>query len=330
MNSRTLIVIYIALLCRIPAFAQGKSHTDPVPDSAYLTDSLLVDLKSLLDSFEFKKSFVGLNITLSNALFSLRNDNFNAQQALTSKLSLTPSLSYYHRSGLGMTGAAFLIFDSVHTGIYQYVLSPSYDYVNGKQLAFGISFTHYFKNADMSDYSSPFNNEWYAYIHGKKQWMRPGLSLGYARGQYKDVYIKDTTILGLHRIFFDTTRTTLSDFSIAASVSHDFEWNGVFSKNDNITVTPVLYLTGGTQFYEVHSQYKFIWLAEAGRLARKFRTTADHNTNFQLQSLACLLSVDYYIGGFSISPQYYVSYFLPSASSGRWSNIGGISIGWIF
>ena len=106
MNTRTLFLIYIALLCRIPAFAQEKPSIDALPDSTYLSDSLLVDLKSLLDSFEFKKSFVSINVTLSNALFSLRNDNFNAQQAYTSKLSMTPSLSYYHRSGLGVTGAA--------------------------------------------------------------------------------------------------------------------------------------------------------------------------------------------------------------------------------
>ena len=321
------------MVCRISALAQEKPVVDsiaPVTDSTMQIDSLLKDLRSMLDSLDYDKSFLAMNINVSNGLFSLRNNNFNSQQAVMNKFSLVPAVSYNHKSGLGITGAAYMIFDSAKSGFYQYALSPSYDYVKGKKVSFGVSYTHYFVSDGYEDYSTPFANEFYGYIHGRKGWLRPGASLGWAMGNYKDVYIKDTVILGIPRRIIDTTHTSISDLSITASLAHEFEWDGVLAKDDDLTITPILYVVAGAQQYNVVSKYKLVWLASAGRLARKFKRTSVQNTGLEFQSFAFSLSLDYDIGAFSFSPQYYVSYYLPTTTANRWSNIFGLSIGFIF
>ncbi|PWT95761.1 MAG: hypothetical protein C5B52_17095 [Bacteroidetes bacterium] len=332
MKLRTLTMICMGLVCAFSAQTQEKPVADSIPaavDTAQL-DSLLSDFKSIMDSLGFDQSFVAINVTASNRLFSLRNNNFNSQQAVTNKISLTPTVSYNHKSGFGITGAAFMIFDSAKTGFYQYALSPSYDYTRGKKVAYGISYTHYFYNDDLKDYSTPFGNEWYGYFRSKNGWLRPGGTIGYATGNYKEIYIKDTTILGIRRKLFDTTHVGIKDFSITFSLSHDFEWEGVFGKNDDLTISPVLFFVAGSQQYNIESKYKIVWSTLAGRLRRKFKRSSVENTGFEMQSLAISLSVDYYAGSFVISPQYYGNYYLPTTTTNRWTNIFGLSVGYIF
>jgi hypothetical protein len=153
--------------------------TIPSIDSLLSDEALLADLRGLLDSMGIRKSFFSVDLGVGNRLFSLRNNSFNAQQVAENRVSFTPSLAYYHKSGLGVSATAFMsVFDG-KASFYQYAFSPSYDFLNSKQVAFGVSYAYYLTRDDLSFYATPFRHELYGYVRGRKGWLRPGFNAGW-------------------------------------------------------------------------------------------------------------------------------------------------------
>ncbi|MDX2045628.1 MAG: hypothetical protein SFU87_02530 [Chitinophagaceae bacterium] len=325
------ILLLGCLICVHLSMAQEKESSDTtlLPSDSLLTDeplllndSLLHDLKALIDSLDVRSSFFTLSVGAGNRLFSLRNNNVNALQGSAAKFNLTPTAAYYHKSGLGLMATAYMSIDSAGARFYQYAISPSYDYLNSKHVAWGIAYARYFTRDDLNFYASPFQNEVFAYINARKGWLRPGFSAGWAKGSYKEVYKFDTTIRNLQGVLVpvqirDTTKVTLRDFSLVATVMHNFEWDHIFSKKDNFTVTPQLLLVAGGQQYNADTKGRYIFTQRPRLYTDRLRydySTAE-NTGLRFQSVALSLSATYFIGRFSLSPQYFLSYYIPESST---------------
>ena len=82
-----LSLLSIGLWLHLSAQAEPVRDTLPLADTAAiqtdsiaLDESMLADLRFLLDSMKIRQSFFSVDMGVSNRLFSVRNNNFNAQQ----------------------------------------------------------------------------------------------------------------------------------------------------------------------------------------------------------------------------------------------------------
>lgn len=304
-----------------PAKDTSINYTKEYVDSLLANDTLMKEFNAFVDSITATKSYFDISAGFSNRIFSVSNNAFNSQQAGSNKLTFNPSISYINKTGLGLSFSSFLIFDGNNTGFYQHAITPSFDNVKNDNVAFGFSFTHYIVNNSKSYNTTPFNNEVYGYLIGKKGWLQPGIAAGWAGGKYSEIYSKDTfklvTIGGITKrvnlTIKDTVKTTIRDFSVTASLQHEFDWTGVFNNKDEFTFTPSLMLSAGNQNYTVKQSAGIFRSRSPLRIRRLGKGTNDSgSTGFQFQSAGLSLTGNYTSGIFYISPQYYLDYYLPN------------------
>jgi hypothetical protein len=320
-------ILLLTIGFAIPAAAQTETELKSSLDSILQNDAFAQMLDSLGDLPA--KSSVDISIGFGNRLFSLRNNTLNADQANVKKLIITPSVAYYHKSGFGITVTGFMGADSGRMQLFQTGITPSYDYT-GKKISAGIAYTRYIDNKSLSVSPSPFKNEVFAYVHAAKGLLQPGLAIGYATGQYKE-YIDSLRIrpMPLPPIRIrDTITYKLKDFSLLASVKHDFSFYGILGKNDGLLLSPQLMLIAGSQKYTVQSSGTAITRARTGGVLRlRNSSSTTDNTGLSLQSAAFSLDADYSIGKFYLRPQLYVDYYLLATDSNRFTATFSCAVG---
>lgn len=287
------------------------SNSLPQLDPLLTDDALLADIRSLLDSFGIRKSFFMVDIGVSNRLFSLRNNNFNAQQVSANRIAFTPSVTYYHKSGLGFSAMAFLSSFDGQASFYQYAISPSYDYLNHKKFSFGVSYAYYISRDDLSFYATPFIHEVYGYIRGRKGWLRPGFTAGWATGSYQEVASLDTVIFGIPRRITDTTDVGINDLALTLSLAHHFDWDDVLLKGDGISLVPQVMVVGGAQQYKLDSKTTVFSGTRLRYVSRRFNGSSAENTGLRFQSLAFSLNASYFYKKLTLSGGYFLNYYLP-------------------
>ncbi len=131
---------------------------------------------------------------------------------------LSAFAGYFHKSGLFINGGASYLAASGENRIDLFTLTTGYDYYL-KNFSAGIYGTKYF-----------FNN--------KSNTVKSELSGYVAAYADYDFDIADVYIDG--SAYFSNT----TDFILSAAVSHTF-----YAVNDNLTITPAVYLNAGTQNY---------------------------------------------------------------------------------
>jgi hypothetical protein len=316
MRKRYFILLLI-IGFSVTAAAQTEAADKAALDSMLKNDALAQMLDSL-GTLDAKSSF-DVSIGFGNRLFSLSNNSLTADQADVKKLIVTPAISYYHKSGFGITVTGFLGSDSGTMSVFQTGITPSYDYA-GKKIAAGVAYTRYINNQSLSISTSPFQNDFYAYVSSSKGLLQPGIAIGYASGKYKEytdsLKIRPAPLPPIR--IKDTTTYKLKDFSLMGSVKHDFEWYSVLSKNDGLLISPQLWLIAGSQKYSsVSSTTALTRSPQGGALRIRRSSTATDKTGFSLQSAAFALDMDYGIGKFYVRPQLYLDYYLPQTDGNR-------------
>ncbi len=338
------VLVLLAMSVRQQGFAQDTGHDSTATvkkDSAAITDSLMKEFEAMVDELAGTKSFFSAGAGLGNRTFSVKNNSLNTQEATTDRLSVTPYAGYYHKSGLGITLMGYATsFEDKHVGMYQYAVTPSYDYV-GRKLAAGISYTRYFAKDTGLQSTSPYDNDAYAYIDIIHSSWRYGISLGYSTGnfsdklKYQDSVLRYSTVLMRYQwVRFNVTANTtnkLQDFSISGNVRKDFQWDNVLKKGDNITLSIISYLVGGSSRMSTTTSanvnLKLLKKLSLQRFRRTFESE-DGNT-FQLQSTALSFSIYYTIGKFNIAPVWFMDYYFPDASK-QFSQVFSLSAGFNF
>jgi hypothetical protein len=92
-----------------------------------------------------------------------------------------------------------------------------------------------------------------------------------------------------------------------------------------------LSLVAGMQNYDVKAKYRAGFRSLLGKSRyRNFDNSRSENTGFQFQSVGFTLSISYFIGKFSISPQYFVNYYLQTTTTNRFSQIFMVYAGFLF
>jgi hypothetical protein len=319
-------LFFLSLYAPRVAAQGGDSTLLKVSGAQY--DSLLQELRGLLDSLIVPRSYVNISLGAGNGYFVSKN-NLSTSVTASHKVIYTPGLAYFHKSGLNISATAFAYFDSGKLDFYQYVLNPGFDYIKNKNFSVGVSLVKYFNKASTAYYNNPVQTELTGYVDYKKLWFTPGISFSKGWGSYSETY-------DIRAFFRDTVYRfeysyKVRDFALFFSIRHDFEWEGLFDRNDNLTVTPTLMLITGRQKVDGTVTRSTGIKGRNGQLtvfATRNSEVKDYSP-FQPQSLASFLSMDYSIGKFYLQPQLYFDYRLqkPTDGSSRLNTVLSVTAG---
>jgi hypothetical protein len=305
------------------------------------TDSLSAKDKALLDSMmendaflklmeEKPKNSIDISLGIGNGAFSEHNNAANAT-GVVKQLIFMPSVMYRTKGGFSVGATGFLTNGTNgKTALYQTGLTAGYDYY-GKQILAGISYTRYLSDKNKYNTRALYQNDIYGYITKAKGVLQPGLSLGYANGNYKEVDFTsfilrrplrgDTLISGR-----DSTDNKVSYFSVSANVGHDFIFYKLFDRGDELDFSPSLIINfGSDKFTQTHTNKIYDRIRKLNTVKK-----TEINNKFQLQSVAASFDFTYGVGKFFLQPNLYLDYYLPETSSSRLSAVFSVTAGLTF
>jgi hypothetical protein len=298
-------------------------------------DQLFRDFDSFMDSILSPNSYLLASLSVGKGFYNFES-KANSSITTSKKLTYSPTLGYYHKSGLGLTGTGYLVDDGSKFNFFQAAVSPSFDFLKNKSFATGVSFTKFFTKDSLSFYTTPLQNELYGYFTYRKSWIRPMVAFSYGWGSRTDFIRREALIqdLRLRRNGFTyiNTEEKIRDFSIIASLRHDFYWLDIFTYKDHIRFTPQLAFTSGTQkfgFNQSSSTYATTIRTATNVLFNTENVYLDDHLEFQPLSLTLFLRGEYSIGKFFIQPQVTLDYYFPAASE-NFNALFQLNMGFVF
>jgi hypothetical protein len=307
-------------------------------------DSLMGELKSLLGSMYNQESFFSANLGYSNRLFSTKNNALNAQQTRTGQAALLPTVSYFHKTGFGLTATGFMRSVDGKPSFYQMAISPSYDYI-GKKVIAGVSYTNYIKTVSNSLLATPYTHEVYAYAQLRKTIIRPFLAFGWASGTFKDVTIMPMRIRGDNILVTDTSRVRLNDFSTIVGVSHTFTTQKIFAKDDMLTFVPSLNLIAELQNYKL-TPVAFGLIQDLDdlddddddddraedleRIRKRIVLNPKTLSKFSIQTLAFSANANWYKSSYSVTAGYFMGYYFNNINTSKFVHFFNLTVGVTF
>lgn len=281
-------------------------------------EELFDELDLLLDSLTAPRSFALFNIGIGHNYFNYQSKSSYLLEA-TRKLTYSPSLAYYSKTGFGISANTVIVNDEVHLNPYQFNITGSYDYLRNNKFLTGIALTHFFTKDSLPFYTSPLKNEIYSYFSYRQSWVKPSVAVSYGWGsrsayEEREEYITSLRLAtnGFTRV---DTRESINDFTVAGSVRHDFYWLDVLGKKDYFRVTPQIVFTSGTQkfgFNQMSSTYAVLPRTGANVLYSSDHVHLDDQLYFQPLSLSAYLKAEYSIGKFYLQPQLILDYYFPA------------------
>ncbi len=336
-------ILVIILLAGRTAFAQNTPPDTTLQpfdkslliDTSYDYDELFKDLDAFLDSILAPRSYWLGSVSFSNGYYNFGNSSLEQVQT-SKKLTFSPTVGYYDKSGVGFTVTGYGVHDGSNLNLYQYSLTPSFDYLRNKRLATGISYSRYITRDSLSFYTSPLKNELYAYFTYRKWWLKPTVAVSYGWGSRSDYQQQEALITSLRlrpRGFtYINTTESVSDFSVLAILRHDFYWLDVLGKDDHIRLTPQLSFASGTQkfgFNQTSSTYATTIRTGNNVLFSSENVYLDNATKFMPQSLTFYLRGEYALKKFFVQPQFALDYYFP-ATSKNLTGIFSVNVGVMF
>jgi hypothetical protein len=327
------ICIYSQVSTSDSSTHSGKAT--PVIDTTFDYDMLFQDFDAFMDSILTPHSYFLASLSMSKGYYNFESKN-NFTIEASKRLTYSPTLAYYHVSGLGLTTTGYIVNDKVNANFYQLAVSPSFDYLKNKKLATGISVTRYFTKDSLPFYNTPLQNEVYAYFTWRKAWIRPTVAASYGWGsrteyEKREELIQDIRLRRLGYTFINS-KESISDFSLMTSVRHDFYWLDVFTYNDHIRLTPLITFTSGTQkfgFNQSSSTYATVIRSGANVIYNTQEIILDDQIKFQPLSLTFSLRGEYSIGRFFIQPQFALDHYFPGNSK-KITGIFSVNAGLLF
>ncbi len=335
---KTLLLPLFALILAFsgPGALKAQDKLDSLfkdGDTTRSLDSLLADFDTYLDSLSKRRSmfFVGIGAGTGSFSFDDKNSVYTTSEK---KLIVSPSIGYFHKSGLGISSTAYGMSSDGKFSFYQLSVSPSFDVIK-RAFSTGISYAHYFTKDSLGFYTTPIKDELYAYFSYKKWWVRPTISFSYGWGSKKDyeeqkMRIWSRQLRQLQRYYVTIENVeTVKDLSLTASVRKDFDWYDVFGKDDNITFTPVLMANAGTQQFGFNTSYSYTFNPVRVN-SLPSNSSASDETQFQLQSVSAILRTSYMKGKFLLQPQVLFDYYLLPTETNPFNTVFSLNLSLAF
>ncbi len=303
-----LIIIFI--FNSYAVLAQNESGKD---STAFL-DSIFNEMDAILDEMMPKKNYFSAGIGFGTGFFNFKNmstETFDSEK----KLMISPTVSFYHKSGLGIAATGFAVSED-KLNFYQASLTPSYDYIKRGKWNLGVSYTRFFTKDDLPFYTTPISNELSAYFSYKKLFVKPAVSVAYGWGSRTEYEKHKQDVMLLRRsrdprvIIVENTES-VRDLSVLLSVRKDIDFMDVFSSGDLFTITPVLAFSSGTQNFGLNTSF-----SSPSKRMNSFLPGNQYIQNkngFDSQSASAILRADYSIKKFFVQSQFLLDYYLHAA-----------------
>ena len=304
-------------------------------DSTVDYDLLLKDMETFLDSISSPQSYFLGSLAMGRGFYNYTS-KANVYLETHKSFTYTPTAGYFHKSGLSVNATGNIVNHDDKLDLYQVAVSSAFDYFKNKDFATGITYTRFFTKDSLDFYTTPLQNELFAYFTYRKWWIRPTVALSYGWGNRTDYMERETLIQDLRLRRSGVTRInsteSISDFSLITSVRHDFYWLGVFSYKDHFRISPQLSFISGTQkfgFNQSANTYATLVRTGANVLYNSEDFYLDDQLNFQPLSLTMFLRGEYSFGKFFVQPQLILDYYFPT-SQDNFSTLFSVNVGFIF
>ncbi|GEP92747.1 hypothetical protein SAMN05660909_04761 [Chitinophaga terrae (ex Kim and Jung 2007)] len=249
-------------------------------------------LDSLLQKQQRSEVMIGAGYG-NNPAYGSKVNNFDNPIVL--KPYLSPSVSYYHKSGWYAGVSSYYLLNSIGQPWFEWDLTAGYDYTKNRNFLTGISYTRYLFNDSSDVPGTPIKNELFAYFYYRKWWIEPGLSLDYGWGTH--------TTSATH------IRESLrgNDFNLILSARHPFMFTGIFGLGDACILTPSTNVTLGTANYYSNLKAPQYLAREPkpfkGKGSGKELNFEDH-TKFEARAIDITVNCSYFLNHFTITPSY--------------------------
>lgn len=296
---------------------------------------MMKDLDWFLDSISTPHSYFMGTVGFGKGYYNFSN-KADILLETESKLAYTPMVGYFHKSGFNFSAIGNMLRYNNKTSMYQFSISPGYDYLENRDFAAGLIFTRYFTRNDIPFYTTPLQNEIFSYFTYRKWWMKPSMKISYGWGSRSEYSQRATLIqdLRLRRdgIIKINSKESVNDFSISWDVKHDFYWLDIFSNNDHIRISPQMAFDCGTQkfgFNQSANTYATTRRRNSDILYQTENIYLDDQLQFQPLSLVFLLRGEYSIGKFFIQSQLTMDYYFPALNN-NFSTIFSLNTGFVF
>jgi hypothetical protein len=317
MGKRLLFLVVSCLGVSLLHAQKGKQA-----DSLAYYDELFNELDAFIDSITAPRTMVLVNVGVSSNFLNFQSGS-DVDLETKRKINLLPSLGYYHKSGLGISGSATIVNDGTGLNAYQFLITGSYDYLGHEAFITGVSGTRFITKDSLPFYTSPLKNEVNAYFTYKKWWIKPSISASYGWGGRSDYEEREEYITSLRLrpsgYTQINTHESVNDFSVSASVRHDFYWLDLLGKGYAFRLTPQLMFVGGTQKFGFNQTSTTSYTVTKGNGKRVLTDSEDvyldNNMAFQPLSLTAFLKSELSIGKFFVQPQVALDYYLPGKSN---------------
>ena len=323
MIRNSLFTIVFVLLAFVGQSQQDPPDTVPVQqdwliDTSINYEELMDELELFLDSLLTPRSYFMASVSAGRGYFNFVN-NGNTELKTRKANVYSPTFGYYHKSGPGITISGNITDDGDQLNLYQYSITPSFDFIQNMDWIGGVSYTRHFTKESLPFYLSPLQNEVNAYFTWRRSWLQPGISASYGWGSRTE-YRKRERFIRLLRLrrgpFVNSTiEEDISDFSLSASVRHSFYWMHVGGPKNYLKFTPQVSFSAGTQqfgFNRTSSNLPGNARRENFQLYNSGDISVDEKLKFQPLSLTMYLRPEYNFGKFFIQPQFILDYYFPA------------------
>lgn len=353
--------LLIACLMISGSFAWSQNtRKDTIPDMDDLAidtsidyDELLSELDLFLDSILAPRSFLLVDMSGASGYFVYKRRNNTQGIYSQKKLILTPTIGYYHKGGPGITASANMITGANgNYNLYQYSVTPSFDFIQNKKWTAGASYTRHFTKDSLHFYTTPLQNEVSGYYLYRNAWLQPGLSATYGWGSRSDLKKRKEYITGfrlkewINRNGFSiidtiryidsifttiTTKESIVDFLLTATLRHTFYWLDLTGSNDCLKFTPMLAFSFGTQKFGFNrTTATTATIRNTGNVQfNRGDVNLSEKSEFQPVSLTLYLRPEYSFRKFFIQPQLMLDYYFP-AEKDNFTTFFSLNAGFIF
>jgi len=323
------IIIAFIILFSLPCLSQTARDTLPVSknddleiDTSMNFDELMNEMDFFLDSLLKPRSFFLANVSLGSNYFNYWRRNLTQLES-TKRGIFSTILGYYHKSGLGLTVSGNVTDDEEKLNLYQFSISPSFDFITSTDWIAGISYTRYITKDSLPFYTSPLQNEINAYFVWRKSWLQPGIATSFGNGNRAEFKKRQRFIEHLRRrrpgsiINVTNTNETVADFLVTGFVRHSFYWIHLLNRKDHVKFTPQVSFSAGSQKFGFNGTTSIYTVNRSNATTLLYNTgdfSIDDEMKFQPISLMMQLRPEYSIGKFFIQPQFILDYYIPSES----------------
>lgn len=330
------LILFLTICCSWFSVSAQETKTDSTSINADSLEREIDAFLDLYDSLKAPRSYLLLSLGVGNTQFSVRNMALNAQQSATN-LSITPTIAYYHKTGLGITYNNFLLIETGKTQLLQHAVTLSYDYLKGENASFGLSYTRFFGKKEFVNASSPYDNDVLAYVQFGKNKLQGGAMLGFSGGRYRETlqYLDSQQIrmpltnqlVTQYYYVSDTSDVLIRDISFIPYVRYNLMLDGI-GKNDYFNLQPTLMILGSRGKVAIDSKGTVRQRRLLDR-SRNYSETYSQKSVFSFQSVGLQLDASWYIGKFFLNPQVYFDYYLLSGDN-KWSALYSVQTGFMF